>query len=134
MLQVTPADHIEWNDLKEAITLLEKTNVVLEMSKETAEKFERVLQINYSFADLPQELIDSSFVEWIREGPLLQVNISGPEKCYVYLLTDALLVAQFLPDETKRYQTLIKLQNTTLREVNDSPCNQPFPFLLLVPF
>jgi len=66
-------------------------------------------------------LVDPSR-HWIREGPITYVSVTGPEKCYLYLLSDSCILAQILPDDSKKFDKHIKLNNSSCVALPDTTC------------
>ena len=60
--------------------------------------------------------------ELIREGPVAYITDSGPEKFYLYLFTDAVVLAGLGVHEIKKYDILIKLHSATISDAEESGC------------
>eukprot|EP01117_Protostelium_nocturnum_P000783 TRINITY_DN1099_c0_g1_i2.p1 TRINITY_DN1099_c0_g1~~TRINITY_DN1099_c0_g1_i2.p1 ORF type:complete len:1136 (+),score=394.67 TRINITY_DN1099_c0_g1_i2:295-3702(+) len=106
-------------ELVEAIKSFSKLNDVNEMNRETAERFEKIFSISLTFKNMTTELLEGPH-EWVREGPVIKVLVTGPERCYLYLLSDAIVVTLLLPDGTREFESMIKLDQYLISDMEDS--------------
>jgi hypothetical protein len=119
LISLTPTDHVDYNNFAELQKKFEKINLVNEINREAAEKYQKLLTLNYKFSSSNAELVEPGRL-WIREGPLLYITSQGPEKHYIYLLSDAIILATISNnDTTKSYSALIKLAEATISEAKD---------------
>lgn len=118
LTSLTPNNHVDYINFVELHKKFQKINLVNEVNRETAEKYQKLLTLNYPNTT-NIELVEPGRL-WIREGPLLYVTNQGPEKHYIYLLSDTILLATIMAnDSVKAYSGLIKLADAVVSDAKD---------------
>lgn len=122
LLEYLPNDHVDRAGLIKARDELTRIGDATEVDREMARNLDQALEIsNYHLKTAIPELFESSKV-WVREGPLFQITATGPEKCYIYLLSDSLIVTHLLPSETK-LSKIIKLDKCFIDDMSGTERN-----------
>lgn len=118
LLYLTTESHADFKDLSLAYQKIHQLELDIQIMRNDAIKllnFDQILsQIK---GNIPNLLPKSEIREFIREGPIRLIQERSSKRCYMYLFSDCLLIADWneLNDE-KVFTLLIWLKGSVVRE------------------
>lgn len=118
LLWLTSESHPDYKDLIFAYDSIHKLEIDIQNIKNDALKLLKFDQILSQIkGNVPNLLSKSELREFIREGPIQQIQERDSKRCYMYLFSDCLLITDWneLNDE-KVFNQLIWLKGSVVRE------------------
>jgi len=118
---LTPSDHIDYEDLTKALREITLINQEITPSKVEAQKIQKVFNVNNLLKGNPPNLLLKEMRAFVREGPLHIVTDKKIKKCFIYLFTDVVVVAEVNEaTEEKGYDSMYSLNGAEVRDLLDT--------------
>jgi len=125
MSQHPPGIHPDFEAIHTALSNMERLVSAINLAKSVKDNKEKMMALQESIVDCPFDLTDSHSRTFIREGPLMQVEIgsrmAADREYHVVLFNDGLLVCRAMKDNQLRFKHWILLTTAHASFPTDKP-------------
>lgn len=122
LVQLTPSDHEDYNDLTTALYEMERVNMEIQESRQEAQRLQKMYNVHVSLKGNVPNILSISKTEQrtlIREGPIKILTERKYKKGYLYLFSDVLLLAEINEtNEDKLFDMMLPLKDSVVGEGN----------------